>query len=96
MASRDGCVLVSAVGWSFHSPRLLLGTVLLFAVCLQVGEEDHLLGLWQRRASVEATKVALSLVQHSSWERAEELLGELNRQAVQGGVVVSDGREAWT
>ena len=94
MASGDGCVLASAGGWPFNS--LLLGTVLLFALCLQVGEEDHLLGLWQRRASVEATKVALSLVQHSSWERAEELLGELNRQAVQGGVVVSDGREGWT
>ena len=46
-----------------------------------VAEEDVMHGLWRKRFQTDATRSTLSLVQTGQWERAEEMLGDANRQA---------------
>jgi transformation/transcription domain-associated protein len=46
-----------------------------------VNEEDMMLGLWRKRCASDLTRVSLALVQHGMWGRAQELLGEAQRQA---------------
>lgn len=48
-----------------------------------------LCGLWRKRCQHESTRIALSLVQHSMWDKGEEVLGELNRQTANGITMVS-------
>ena len=55
----------------------------------QVHEEDVLWGLWRKRCSHEGTRIALSLVQHGMWEKAEHMLGELTNNAAGQQIMVN-------
>ena len=46
-------------------------------------EEDMVYGLWKRSASKPDTRVALSLAQHGYWEKAQSMLHDKMKEAME-------------